>query len=230
MHEDDNEDSPAQGRLHDLLTKVLMYQHSLPDGRAVELEELLREGVFGPEEMEFMRVHSITYKPHRVSDFHALDMFHMPTEGGGCTFIGPAGPPLKRRGVALNAFERVVKEFLELPRPKEDLVLQIELESAEDGMGVAPGFICFTLRSADGREQLPRIREVADDLRLRTFQDEEIQSDWILSFHVPTADAVRTSAAVVALLRRGCGLGEEREIIYSAGALDEGEGNCGTGM
>jgi hypothetical protein len=221
MHEEENDDSPAQGRLSDLLMKVLVYQYSLPDGRAVELEELQREGVFGPEEIKFMRSHSVTYKPHRLPDFHGMDMFHMPTEGG-CVFMGPPGAPLKKRGIALRHFGRVVEDFLRLPRPDDDLLLHVEFEKEEeDGMGVARESICFTFGSEGARERLPRIREVAAGLGLRTTQDEDIQRSWILSFGVPWTEAERTSAAVVALLRQGCGFVEEAEVIYSAGALDD---------
>ena len=34
-------------------------------------------------------------------------------------------------------------------------------------------------------------------------------------------DTEKTATTVVALLKRGCGIREESDIIYSAGALDE---------
>src|SRR6266478_265391 len=98
---DDFKIPPDQERLHEILVKVVIHQHSLPGGRAVELEELEREGILSSDDMAFLTAHSVTYKPHRLSDFHALDMFHMPTDGG-CVFIGPGGPPLKRRRVPLG--------------------------------------------------------------------------------------------------------------------------------
>jgi hypothetical protein len=48
------------------------------------LDELQREGVLDAADIEFLSSNSVTYKPHRVSDYHALDMFHMPTADGGC--------------------------------------------------------------------------------------------------------------------------------------------------
>ena len=86
-------------------------------------------------------------------------------------------------------------------------------------MGVAPEMICFTFRSADWRQRLPAIRSVAAEFGFHPFQDEEVQSCWLLTFRI-APDAAHTAAAVVALLSRGCGFTDEREITYSAGALD----------
>ena len=55
---------------------------------------------------------------------------------------------------------------------------------------------------------------------LSPFQDEEVQSNWALTFRI-APDPAHTAAAVVALLSRGCGFADETEITYSAGALDE---------
>jgi hypothetical protein len=208
-----------QERLHEILVKVVGHQHSLPDGRAVELEELERNGILARDDMAFLTAHSVTYKPHRISDFHALDMFHMPTDDGGCVFIGPGGPPLTKRSALLAVFAPLVDSFLRLPRPQDELLLHIEF-TEHDGMGVAPEMICFTLRSADWRQRLPAIRSVAAEFGFHPFQDEEVQSSWSLSFRI-APNAAHTAAAVVALLSRGCGFTDETEVTYSAGALDE---------
>src|SRR5260370_41739495 len=96
---------PEQERIYQLLMKIVAYQHSLPDERAIELDELRREGVLEPADIEFLDSNGVTYKPHRLSDYHALDVFHMPTPDGGCVFIGPGGPPLKQRRVPLQNFQ-----------------------------------------------------------------------------------------------------------------------------
>ena len=199
--------------------KVVGYQRLLPDGRAVELDELERKRVLSAEDMAFLTAHSVTYKPHRISDFHALDMFHMPTDGGACVFIGPAGPPLTKRRAPLAVFAPVVDSFLRLPKPKHELLLHIEF-TEHDGMGVAPEMICFNFRSADQRRHLPAIRSVAAEFGFNRIQDEEIQGSWTLTFGI-TQDAAHTAAAVSALLSRGFGFADETEITYSAGALDE---------
>ncbi len=144
----------------------------------------------------------------------------MPTENGGCVFIGPSGPPLTKRRVSLRDFQRVVESFLRLPRPQDELLLHIEF-SEQDGMGMAPEMICFTLRSAAWRQRLPAIRVAARESGFHPVQDEEIQNSWILGFRIAPEPA-RTAPAVVALLRRGCGFTDETKITYSAGALDEG--------
>ena len=215
---DDYKMPPEQEQLDEILMKIVTYQHSLPDGRAVELDELNRQGVLTPANLEFLASHSVTYKPHHVSDYHARDMLHMPTEGGGCVFIGPVGPPLKKRGASLKDFRSVVEDFLQLSRPKNELLLHIEL-SEHDGMGVAPEMICFNLQSIRWRERLPAIRHVGAEFGFEPFQDQVVQNSHTLTFRI-SCDAVHTAAAVVALLNRGCGLTDETEVTYSAGALD----------
>jgi hypothetical protein len=215
---DDFKMPPQQERLHEILMKVVIHQHSLRDGRAVELEELRRYGILSRDDLAFLTAHSVTYKPHRLSDFHAHDMFHMPTDDGGCVFIGPGGPPLTKRKARLGGFAPVVEGFLKLPRPQDELLLHVEF-TEHDGMGVAPEMICFTLCSAGWRQRLPAIRSVAAEFGFHPFQDEEIQSSWSLTFRI-MPDPAHTTAAVVALLSRGCGFTDETEITYSAGALD----------
>ncbi len=127
---------PDQKQLLVVLEKVAAYQRSSPENRAVELDELLREGVLSPSDAEFLASHSVTYKPHRRSDYHALDMFRMPTEGGGCVFIGPGGPPLTKRHARLPGFQAIVESFLQLPRPRDELLLHIEF-TKQDRMAVA---------------------------------------------------------------------------------------------
>ena len=214
---DEFEIPPEQQQLHEILMKIVTYQHSLSDGRAVELDELRRERVLSPVDVEFLTTHSVTYKPRRLSDYRAGDMLHMPTDGG-CVFIGPCGPPLTKRRASLRVFRSIVERFLRLPRPQDELLLHIEF-TEHDGMGVAPEMICYNLQSAAWRQRLPVIRSVAAEFGFQPFQDEEIQGSWTLTFSV-APDVVRTAAAVVALLGRGCGFTDETEITYSAGALD----------
>lgn len=215
---DDFHIPPEQEQLHEILMKIVTYQHSLADGRAVELDELRREGVLSPVDVSYLTTHSVTYKPHRLTDYHASDMLHMPTEGG-CVFIGPGGPPLTKHYASLSDFQSIVESFLRLPRPQDELLLHIEF-TEHDCMGVAPEMICYTLQSAPLRHRLPAIRSVAEEFGIHPFQDEKIQGSWILTFRV-TPDVVRTAAAVVALLSRGCGFPDEAEMTYSAGALDD---------
>jgi len=210
---------PEQERIQQLLMKIVAYQHSLPDGRAVELDELKRKGILDPGDIEFLNSNSVTYKPHSLSDFHALDMFHMPTSDGGCVFIGPSGPPLRKRRAPLNGFQTIVQSFLQLPRPRDEMLLHIEF-SEQDGMGVAPEMICFNFRSMHWRERLPALRVVAAEFGFRPVQDEVVQGSHTLTYAL-SADTARTAAATVTLLSRGCGLADETEITYSAGALDE---------
>ena len=211
--------SGNQGRLHEILAKISDYQASLPDGRAVELEELRRQGVLSPADFEFMSSHSVTYKPHRMSDYHALDMLHMPTEDGGCIFFGPGGPQLTKRRTLLNQFQPVVQSFLRIPRPEDELLLHIDF-GEHDGAGVSPIMICFSFESECWRVRLPAIRGVAAEFGFHPTQDEVVQNGHMLSYDVPK-DIDRISAAVVAFLSRGCGLSDESEVVYSAGALDD---------
>ena len=214
---DEFEIPPLQEKLHEILAKIISYQHSLRTDRVVELEELSRKSVLSSEDIEFLKSHSVTYKPHKLSDYHAGDMLHMPTDGGGCVFMGPTGPPLKKRRAPLGSFEAIVEDFLRLP--SDELLLHID-SSEGVGMGVSPGFISFGLRSSEWRVRLPSIRRVATELGLQPWQDEEVQGSWTLSYGV-SANPAQAAAATVALLRRGCGFSDDTEITYSAGALDE---------
>jgi hypothetical protein len=216
---DDFQMPPEEQRLNEILMKILDYQYSLPNGPAVELDELLREGALSPSDGDFLKSHSVTYKPHRLSDYHAMDMLHMPTADGGCMFIGPSGLSPTKRTAPLRAFGSIVDNFLQLPRPRDELLLHIEL-TEHDGLGVSPGFISFGFGSAEWRERLPAIRGVAGEFGLRPWQDDVVQSGHTLSFKI-SADAAQTAAATVALLSRGCGFNDDTEIRYSAGALDE---------
>lgn len=208
---------PEQERLHEILTKIIAYQYSLRGGREVEVDELLREGVLSTADAEFLSKHSVTYKPHQLSDYHAGDMFQMPTDGGSIS-LGPIGPPLVKRVAPLGDFAHIVDSFLRLPRPQDELLLHIEF-TEHDGMAVAPAMICFVLRGDDWRHGLPAIRGVAEEFGFHPFQDEEVQNSWTLTFSTALNPA-RTAAAVVALLIRGCGFTEEARVTYSAGALD----------
>jgi hypothetical protein len=206
------------GRLTEILSKIVSYQRSLPGGRAVELEELLQQGAVSQSDAEFLASHSVTYKPHSLSDYHAGDMFEMPTEDGGCVFIGPCRPQPTKRRSALRIFQPIVESFLNLPRPSDELLMYIEF-TKDDGLGVAPEMIGFALCDASWRQRLPTIRGVAAEFGFQPFEDMEIQGVWQLTFRI-SPDASRTAAAVTALLSRGCGLRGESEVVYSAGALD----------
>jgi len=201
--------------------KITEYQRSLPDGRAVELAELQRQGILSSADIDFMSAHSVVYKPHRTSDYHATDMLYMPLKEGGCVFTGPsARMPIKRR-IQLREFQTVVQNFLRIPRPDDELLLHIEF-AENDGLAVSPECIIFLFGSDCWRERLPSIRSVGAEFGFAPLQDGVVQNRHILSFRIPR-DADRTSAAVVALLSRGCGLTDESEVCYAGGALDESE-------
>ena len=218
MKESDDIPEPEE-KLHEILTKILVYQYGLSTDRAVDLDELLKEGALTEADNEFLEKHSVNYKPHRLSDHHGMDMLEMET-ANGCVFIGPAGPPLTQRSVRFDGFALVVENFLRLPKPKDELLMCVEFPEEEDGMGISPGFVSFTFPSGSWRKLLPRLREVALKLNLQRWQDEEIQDIWHLSLRFEL-DPRETAEAVVTLLREGCGFSDDREVRFSAGALDE---------
>jgi hypothetical protein len=204
-----------------MLMKIIQYQASLPDGHAAELDELRRENILTEADLGFLASKSVTYKPHRLPSHHALDMFQMPTEGGGCVFIGPKAA-LSKHQIRLRELPRVLHRLLGLARPPEELLFLIEIGGDYDWMGVHPKMIFFNFKNDGWRERLPAIRETAAALGLAPDQDGAVQIDHSLSYPAP-GDAARTVAAVMALLSRGCGLTEESEVVYSAGALEEVE-------
>ena len=205
-------------KLGEILGKIVAFQRSLPDDRPIELDELVREGVLSPEDIDFMSANEVKYKPHRRSDYHTMDMLQMKT-GSGCLFTGPAGAPSTNRRARLSEFQSIVHNFLLIPRPKDELLLHIQL-AQNDGMGVSPGFLSFTLRSDKWRARLDFIRAAATELGVSSFQDNEVQGRSALSYRT-SVNAEEQAAVVMALLGRGCGLTDNAEIVYSAGALDE---------
>jgi hypothetical protein len=212
-----------QLQLHEILSKILAYQHSLPDSRAVEIDELKREGVLSAMDIEFLATHSVTYKPHQLSDFHGGDMLHMPTPEG-CVFVGPCGLALRKRSIPLGGFQRIVEDFLGLPRPADELLLHIEFDE-HNGMAVSPSLICFTFKNRRWRERLSEIRRVAAEFGFQPFQDEVVQRSHTLTFRI-SADPGAIAEATTALLK-ACGFIDEMEVIYSAGALDQSESGNG---
>jgi hypothetical protein len=218
----DPEFSESQMKLHEILAKIFAYQRSLlPEDRPVELDELERQKILSPEDIEFMSTHSVVYKPHKLFSYHAMDTFQMPTEDGGCVFTGISVKGLeKKHRTPLRDFGAVIERFLQIPRPEDELLLHVELEPETDGMAVAPGLIIVNFRTDSWKGRLPTIRQVALELGLEPFQDEEKQGSHGLTYKVPK-DAVNTSTIFVALLSRGCGFADDSEIVYLAGALDE---------
>lgn len=214
---DQPEIPPEIERLNSILTKILTYQYTLPEDRPVGLEELERESVLSPDDFEFLAARSVIYKPHRLSDSHAGDMFRLDYADGSCTFYGPMGPPLIKRQTPLAHFGSVVENFLNLPRPHDELLLHIEF-SEHDGMGVSPTLISFNLCSPEWRERLPIIRNIAAEFGFQPFQDNEVQGTWCLTFRI--APVAEHTTAVIALLQRACNFTDDTEITYSAGALD----------
>jgi hypothetical protein len=177
------------------------------------LEELARENVLSADDMLFMETNSVTYTPHRLRDYHSMDMFHMPTEGG-CVFTGPVGPELKKRTHPVEGFEKVMEDFLRLPNP--DLLMHIEF-TEEESCGVAPKLLMFNFKNPEWRQRIDSVRDVAAEFAMAPSDDREIQGSWHLSFETPD-DPSKAAAIAYALLSRGCGLA--REVTYSAGALD----------
>src|SRR5437660_5304698 len=102
--------SADQEKLHEILIKISNYQLSLREDRAVAIDELKQQGVLSSSDVDFMASHSVTYKPHKVSDYHASDMLQMPTKSG-CVFLGPCGPALKKRRAGLKEVPSVIQGF-----------------------------------------------------------------------------------------------------------------------
>lgn len=57
---DDLQVPPEQEQLHGILMKIVAYQHSLAGGRAVELDELRRQGVLATADIEFLTAQGVS--------------------------------------------------------------------------------------------------------------------------------------------------------------------------
>jgi hypothetical protein len=209
-----NEDQDID-RVHEILTKILTYQRA-QSGAPAGLDELLAAGALTAADRDFLDAHAIDYKPHALADYHAGDMFHIPT-GEGCMFVGPVGPPLPKHSARLADLPGIIERVLALPRPDDELLLHIEL-TAEDGLGISPGHVGFILHRSEWRARAATIKAVAAEHGLSPFQDSpELQGNYILSFAMAPTEV---SATVLDLLRRGLGLTDTNEIIYACGAID----------
>jgi hypothetical protein len=211
-----NEDEDIN-RVQEILTKIVEYQHT-HSGDAVALDALVSAGVLSPDDQTFLESHAIDYKPHSVTDYHAGDMFHIPTDGG-CMFVGPSGPPLPKHSARLSELPEVIERVLRMPLPTDALLLHIEL-TAEDGVGISPGLLCFILHAPEWRSRAETVKSVAAEHGLSPFQDSpELQGNYILSF-TPTADPSSLTQIALDLLRRGLGLADDNQITYACGAIE----------
>jgi hypothetical protein len=204
-------------RVHEILTKILEYQHT-HSGDAVALDTLVAAGVLSPDDQAFLESHAIDYKPHSLTDYHAGDMFHIPTDDG-CMFVGPSGPPLPKHSARLFELPEIIKRVLRLPNPADELLLNIDL-TAEDGVGISPGLLCFILHRPEWRSRAETVKSVAAEHGLSPFQDSpELQGNYILSF-TPTTDPSSLTRIALDLLRRGLGLADDDQITYASGAIE----------
>jgi uncharacterized repeat protein (TIGR04138 family) len=202
--------------LSEILRKIVVYQHSLPDGRAVELEELRQKEVLSPADFEFMRAHSVTYEPRRRNAFRGTTL-SIPNESG-CRVVGVSGRKAQKRTIPLRDFQAVVEDFLQLPPTDEGSWLLVHF-STYDGVSVDPKCIRFNFRDSQWQARIPAIRKVAVEHGLAPRLRNEANEPWHLSLAI-TSDAAHTAAVFVSLLRIGCGLDDRTEISYSAAALD----------
>jgi hypothetical protein len=220
---------PHRRELFALLNKILTYQKSLADARAVELEELEREGVLSPADLEFMQAHSIAYTPHRRTDRSARDMLSLPTAEGKIE-VGPSGPPPENRVVFMRDFRTVTENFLRLTaqvkKPDPD-GLKVRF-TERDWMNISAQAIMILLSNPQWTSRLATIQEVATELGLELLARNRALAEGVERSERPRPlnyraflDQNRTAGAVVAILGRGFGCDEASEISYSASALDE---------
>lgn len=216
-----NQDETRQGdpaKLSEILGKILKYQNTLPDGRSVELDELKRERILSPEDLEFMSAHSVTYKPRKSFAYRRGGYVLKMTTENGYISSGLKGEPLEHRSKLRN-FPLIIERLFAIPESGDELLLLIKFPE-DDWIGVLPGIIIFNIRSDSWRQRLPAIRATALELGFEPTQDYESQESHALIHHIPR-DAASMSAAVTALLSRGCGFSDEAELTYSSPALDE---------
>jgi uncharacterized repeat protein (TIGR04138 family) len=64
---DHPESSPEQKRLLEILKKIVAYQRTLPEDRAVQIDELENRGLLSEADVDFMRSNSVTYEPGSVT-------------------------------------------------------------------------------------------------------------------------------------------------------------------
>jgi hypothetical protein len=210
--------SGGRAQLHGIFRKILNYLTSLPDGRAVELDELKREHILSPEDLEFMSSQSVTYKPRKMSAYKRGQYVLQMDTGHGYVALGLGGEPTKRR-TPLRDFPAVIQRLFEVSESNDEINLMIHFLEHE-WMSMFPGNLMFSFKSPLWRERVPAIRGVASDLGLEPSHDYETERSHTIVYPIPS-DAAGVSAGVIAILSRGCGLADDSEIVYSSVALDE---------
>jgi hypothetical protein len=143
----------------------------------------------------------------------------------GYVALGLGGEPKKRR-TPLRHFPPVVQRLLKKSAPSDESLLHVYF-SEHNGMGIIGGVLLFVIRDDPWRERLPSIRTVASELGLNATHDRDskvgdLGYSHTLTYALPK-DAPDASAAVFALLNRGCGIADDNEIVYTAAALDDEE-------
>jgi len=75
----------VQKQLSEILAKIVAYQGSLPEDRAVQLNELETRGVLSESDLNFIRSHSVTYTADLLKSDHSSICLSMPARKGGGT-------------------------------------------------------------------------------------------------------------------------------------------------
>jgi hypothetical protein len=145
----------------------------------------------------------------------------------GCGYVAfnLGGEPKKRR-TPLRDFPPIVQRLLETGAPDDEMLLYVYF-SEHNGLGIIGGVMAFIFRNDPWRERLPSIRAVACELGLNATHDRDLKDGDLgyshtLMYALPKGAPV-ASAAVFALLNRGCGIADDKDVVYMAAALDDEE-------
>lgn len=209
-------DSPVFDRVHQILGAIVVWQYSHP-GEVASLKRLIESGAVTSEDLEFLKEQGIKYTPNAPGEYHGGSMFEVPA-ADGCHLIGTAGPELPVRSARLFQLGEVIERLLQLPRPPVESLLMVEL-SPEDGVGIAPGFLVFTLQRPEWRSAASAIKGLALEHGLHHERADDF-GRCVLTYQ-PPADPSTMARATVDLLRRGLNLKWDDEIAYRCGALEQ---------
>jgi hypothetical protein len=210
---------PLAQRVFAILQRILEFQ-AAHGGAAAPLEALAAEGALSKDDLAFLQSHSIKYTPGKLKGCHGGGSFEIPTPDG-FIFIGSGCATLPKHRTPLAELAGVIEQVLGLPRPSQDLILQIEL-SEDDGVGIAPGMITFLLQQPELRARASAIKTVAAEHGLSPFQDSpDLQGRYVLTFRLFEAAPRMVARVSIAILRRALGLADDDEMTYASAALED---------
>jgi hypothetical protein len=207
------EPSDTQLQLQKILQKIVNYQKALPDDRPVFLDELIQSGILSSQDQQTLKLHNVTFHPHRMSDSFMGDMFEFVNGDGSAALLGPQSEGSTGAFVSLKALPTVVQDFMNSEKIDSSKFVYLSL-SSQDHLGINRSAFAFLFKTDCYRSRRAQLLAAGVGLGLLVLQDDDTSFGWSLNFQAPS-DGIRATKAIVELLQQGCGISEETTLQYT---------------